>query len=396
MRSWRVFFFASTLLLTGCDRNASNVVKDNTGKVLGSGEFAEISASESLVSFDETASPITRYLGLNTPQAILQAYQFREGYGRLSKTLVENSHYLQTTDTSIKMIDLILDSAGKSAGIEADRSEIVRGAVRSGRYAYVRGKSGTTQCAVYQLPFSQSVSGLWSGYTAYMSGIWCGQPGQTRAEVDAGTVAFLNSIYYDGGTLNRARAASAPSPIPTPKPAAPLPTVAVSPPAVVASGPIAPIAAGDFLRTSNGGFRVTDAMSGLVTLSNSNGQTSRWIAGFFYPPRGNGAGYASRIEGMRPLRVGQEIQIIESGANDDRWFHTINVLREEPAVLADRTYPCFVLEMREKATGRAQGNYEFLRTVWYSPDLGVVLRFRSRNVVDGRTTAWDIAEIVRK
>jgi hypothetical protein len=159
--------------------------------------------------------------------------------------------------------------------------------------------------------------------------------------------------------------------------------------------PIAPIAVGDFLRTSGGGFRVTGASRDLVTLVDPVGRSSSWIAGFFWPSRGTGA-YARWIEGLHPLRVEQEAEINEIGANNDRWIHTVKVLREEPAVLADRTYPCFVIEIRDKATGPAQGNYEVLRTVWYAPDLGVVLRFRSRNVVNGQTTAWDILEVVRK
>lgn len=406
MRFWQIGLLATVLLAGACDTSGSNNIKDVTGRVLGTGAPVDVSASESYVSFDETAPAITRYVTLNLPQTSIQTYTFREGYGRYSRTLVESSYYMNTTDTSIKMIDLVLDSVGKTRGIAADRSATVRGNVRSGRYAYLRGKAGTSECSAYQLMFSNSVVGLISGYTAYMSGYWCGEPDQSRAQVDADTVRFLNSIHYDGGALNRARAAQAPrpaSPIPTPTPAATAPTPSPAPSVAAASAPnisrapIAKIAPGDFLRTSStGGFRVVSVTRELLTLSNANGQSSRWIAGFFYPPRGTGADYAPWVERLHPLAVGKEAEISEFGNNEDRWTHTVKVLREEPTVIDGQAYPCFVIEMREKATGAAQGNYEVQRTAWYSPDLGAVLRYRSRNVVNGRTTNWDVDRIERK
>jgi hypothetical protein len=39
-----------------------------------------------------------------------------------------------------------------------------------------------------------------------LRGVWCGPAGQARDKVDADTVAFLSSILFDGGVLNRARA----------------------------------------------------------------------------------------------------------------------------------------------------------------------------------------------
>ncbi|MBL8830860.1 MAG: hypothetical protein JNL71_00585 [Rhodospirillales bacterium] len=407
MRIGLIGILAAALLAGACDTSAPGNVRDTTGRVLGTGAPVDVPASESFVSFDETAPAITRYVTLSLPQTAIQTYAFREGFGRYSRTLVENSFYMSTTDTSIGMIDLVLGSVGRTRGIEADRSQIVRGNVRSGRYAYLRGKAGAAECSAYQLLFNHSVVGLNSGYTAYMSGYWCGDPGQSREKVDADTVRFLNSIHYDGGLLNRARAALAPrpSPIPTPMPAAPAPVATAPAPApapvpapvqAAAGEPAARIATGDFLRTATGGFRVTGATPELVTLSNTGGQSSRWIGGFFFLPRGTSAAYAQAVVGMHPLRVGQEAEMHELGGNADRWVHAVKVLREEPIVLADRAYPCFVIEIREKAATPAQGNYEYLRTVWYSPDLGVLLRFRSRNVVDGRTTNWDIAEIVRR
>lgn len=406
MKSSHYVVALAALLVAGCDSTSNNLSRTTTGQVLGQSEWKTISPGESVLSFDNPPVPILRYQENKLPSRQQNFYSYSTGSSLYDRVFSENGGFQTPTDTSVETARSAASTETlKSRGIVFNTSAPVRGRVRAGPYAYFQGSGGGVECSAFQLFFDQSIAGLGNFFTAYLRGYYCGSAAQSREKVNADTVAFLGSIFYDGGALNRTRAvtttqAVAPQTI-SRQPSAPQTQPQPSTPSSTAALQNTPapglLGVGARLRSANGGFQITSRNDRLVTTSNAAGQSARWFGGFFSPPRGSGDSYAGRVLELFPLAMERSIELRESGNNDDIWVHTIRVIRQEPLTVSNETFQVFVIEWRERASGPNQGQFERLRTIWFSPVLGFPLRYRTQNIAGAAVTetSWDVDSITR-
>lgn len=199
---------ALLLILAGCITNDPNGARTVGGQNLGSGEWRPIAAGESRLSFDNPPGPVMGYQERTLPTRIQQSYRYAAGVA-LFESSGTNQSFGEVTSTAIYPIEVVSkDPEVLARRISADLSNIKRGRARTGPYAMVAGTGASFECNLFQLYFEGSIRNYDNGamYQAYLRGFWCGMPGQSRERVDADTVSFLQSIYFDNGLLNRARA----------------------------------------------------------------------------------------------------------------------------------------------------------------------------------------------
>jgi hypothetical protein len=239
MRSWMRHWLCSLvlpaiLILAGCVANDPNAVRTAGGQVIGSEQWRPITAGESRLSFNNPPAAVLSFEERAFSTRVQQAYRTARG-AMLFEQSGTNAAFGQVGDTSLRILEITLtDNELRARGISARMDSVRRGRVSSGPYAFVQASSSgaAIQCSIFQLMFESSIRNYDNGamYQAYLRGYWCGLTGQTREQVDSDTQAFLQSILFDGGALNRARASSPPtnapqaSPGPQPAPATAIPS----------------------------------------------------------------------------------------------------------------------------------------------------------------------------
>jgi hypothetical protein len=207
--------FPLLVFLTGCITNDPNAARTVGGQVLGSGEWRPIAAGESRLSFDNPPGPVIGYQERTLPTRIQQSYRYAAGVA-LFESSGTNQSFGEVASTAIYPIEAVSkDPEVVARRISTDLSNIKRGRARIGPYAIAAGTGASFECNLFQLYFEGSIRNYDNGamYQAYLRGFWCGMPGHSRERVDADTVSFLQSIHFDNGLLNRARA-SAPNSTP--------------------------------------------------------------------------------------------------------------------------------------------------------------------------------------
>ena len=125
-----------------------------------------------------------------------------------------------------------------------------------------------------------------------------------------------------------------------------------------------------------GYFAVTDVGANGITTANSANRTARWIMGFF--PVRPGAGIdVSAMFTLRPLSEGRET-VVEERIGQDGWRHHLRIRGFETIWTPAGPFDAFVIEDDERAINPAQGDYHRIRTFWYAPDVGFVVKLTSQ------------------
>jgi hypothetical protein len=223
-------------VLGACVATDPNAARTVDGQVIGSEQWRPITAGESRLSFDNPPAHILSYEERAFSTRVQQGYRTARG-AMLFEQSGTNAAFGEVGDASLQILEITAaDNGVRQRGIVARMDSVRRGRVRVGPYAFVSAASsqGNIECNLFQLFFDATIRNFDNGamYQAYSRGYWCGFSGQKREQVDLDTLAFLQSIHFDGGALNRARASAPPtsapqvSPAPQPAPATAAPSAA--------------------------------------------------------------------------------------------------------------------------------------------------------------------------
>lgn len=219
---------AGALILAACVTNDPNAAQTVAGQVIGSEQWRPITAGESRLSFDNPPNAVLVYQERSFSTRVQQAFRFNAG-GALFEQSGTNQAFGEVNSTAIYAIEAVAsDPEIRARNIAGDLRQVRRGRVRVGPYAIVGASGPSLSCNFFQVHFDGAIRNYDNGsmYQAYLRGYWCGLPGHLRERVDADTLAFLQSIHFDGGALNRARASSLPISPPQANPALPTPATA--------------------------------------------------------------------------------------------------------------------------------------------------------------------------
>jgi len=244
--------------------------------------------------------------------------------------------------------------------------------------------------------FSDGLRDAYAGgdfYNAYARGSRClGSADQAAPTFEESTLDLFKRVALDKGTANRTRtSATYLTPPQTSRANSAVPTLGNRPAASIGG----PLGVGGRLVVGRGYLQITSRSETLVEFINPAGQGGRWYRGFFVAARNSGGYFVDKIGDLFPLTVGKSVEFQESGLNGDRWVQTVKVVREETLTIDGARYPVFVIESRDKALAPHQGNYEYLRTAWYSTQIGAPLMYRQQNIGRGGTEElfWGVTSI---
>jgi hypothetical protein len=185
----------------------------------------------------------------------------------------------------------------------------------------------------------------------------------------------------------------------------------------IAIGPVSPsVAAGAPVATANavpGAFRAPrigtrfvvadghfeiariDGMT--ISTLNASNQGATWQPGGLLPLGSETRFDRAVAESIFPLAVGKKVEFVQQAASGtDAWKQALEVVRQETLTIDGRAYTTFVVEGRTEAAGPGMAEFVRKRTLWFAPDAGWLLRFRSEQLAGPpqRTFNWDVLRIV--
>lgn len=164
-------------------------------------------------------------------------------------------------------------------------------------------------------------------------------------------------------------------------------------------------AIGTRLVTTTGGyFEIAGTESLDVVTRNASGQSYRWIGGFMHRIGQASDSQLAEIRSLHPLAVGRSVSFDTAGVtargSNAAYNHRIRVLKQEQVVVAAGTFQTFVIEWRERNISqlgsRPDSSAEFIRTYWYAPEIGFIVKFEYReqgSTVPQSISPWEIKEI---
>lgn len=170
-----------------------------------------------------------------------------------------------------------------------------------------------------------------------------------------------------------------------------------APSAAVVNGSYKPPAVGTRIVVNRGHFQITKVDGMAVTTVNAANSTTVWHAGGLMWLGSQPRFDANAAGGLFPLAIGKKIafdQHIASG--DDGWRRSAEVVRRETLMVGGRAYDTFVIETLSETLKPEQGNAVVRRTLWYSPEIGWLLRLRGEQLSGPpqQVFSWEATDVV--
>jgi hypothetical protein len=151
-----------------------------------------------------------------------------------------------------------------------------------------------------------------------------------------------------------------------------------------------------FIREDGAGFRIQGIDSTVVTTVNARGLVMNWQVGGLVPFLNNQPFERENAGKLLPLKVGNKAVFERSAAvGSNRWRHTMEVVRTETIAVAGRDYAAFVVEDRIEGLQESQRGFSMKRTVWFSPDVGWLLKFHEEQLAGppSEMFSWRVSRI---
>jgi hypothetical protein len=420
---WALFLPLVLLAACAVERNPLNVYTE-TGQNLGPLAFHDIALADSKVSFDGD-DPTKR----REAQALVDRYSeritFKNNavirYNKVFKGGFKNGW----TDADSLQADVDNSTFYKDRAIVFDRAKIRSG----GYYTYLLQSSPTDNCFVLRGIFGDPSDGRAGNRgDQEITGTICYRANsKSLDDLEREMTGLLARARFDGGTGNRAQVQQAA--------VAPPPTVDTSnfvtcysqrldslyharlcaksdrPVAAVeaaqitgrlakarpmATGGMAFFAAtpGTTITTSDGGFlRVVGVDDMVMTMVNSTGSIDQRF-GLFLSTGPERNFDARAAESIWPLAVGKEVNLVLS-RDSESWQVALKVLRTESLTIRAGTFETYVVERHDRGMG--SNSYEAIRTFWYAPSIGAIVKFDHRHISGnpGNYTPWEAVSIAR-
>jgi hypothetical protein len=160
-----------------------------------------------------------------------------------------------------------------------------------------------------------------------------------------------------------------------------------------------------FHPSTGGYFEVEKIEDGDVMTVNAGGRQGRWLGGFMGSMSQASPEDRARIRAMQPLEPGQFVSFDTSNTTvhggNAAFNHQIRVLRQETVAVKAGRFDTFVIEWRERNIGQLAGRGspgEFIRTYYYAPKLGFIVKFDYREegfTVPANVKPWELREVSR-
>jgi len=138
---------------------------------------------------------------------------------------------------------------------------------------------------------------------------------------------------------------------------------------------------GTRIETGGGSFTITQVEGMKVYTVNRSGQSAVWQPGGLLP-LGARAQFDRRVaESIFPLAIGKEVSFEQTTeGSSDRWAQTLEVVGTEKVQVGETTLETFVVKNRTESLNPSQGDIVRIRTLWFAPDLGWLVRVRSEQL----------------
>lgn len=167
--------------------------------------------------------------------------------------------------------------------------------------------------------------------------------------------------------------------------------------AVPANGEFRAPAVGTRFVTAGGHYEVARVDGMMISTLNAGNQGSAWFAGGLVPLSPSTKFDQALVDSAFPLAVGKKIEFLQTAATGtNAWRYHLEVLRTEELVVDRRAYVTYVVEVVYETAGPNMSEVRHKRTVWYAPDVGWLLRYRSERPVGPPQDLvnWDVLRIV--
>jgi len=152
---------------------------------------------------------------------------------------------------------------------------------------------------------------------------------------------------------------------------------------------------GTIVYTNDGGYFAVVAVDDmLVTMVNAAGAIEHRF-GLFLTTSIERDLDARAAERIWPIAVGKETALVLS-RDSQSWRITLKVLRTENVTLAAGTLQTYVVERHD--LGMGSNYYEGIRTYWYAPSIGAIVKFDYTHKAGTRPqdlAPWEAIRIVR-
>ena len=165
-------------------------------------------------------------------------------------------------------------------------------------------------------------------------------------------------------------------------------------------------AVGTRFAPSTGGYYEVVAVEGTdVVIKNNAGTERRWVGGFVLQPAKAGEEEYQKIRSLHPLAPGKSVEFDISGpvarGGSAAIHNVVKVLRAETVQVPAGRFETLVVEWNERNLSqgsRSAGTASWIRTYWYAPSLGFVVKFDYREegpVTPQRNQPWELKSISR-
>jgi hypothetical protein len=414
---------ALALILTACavERNPLNVYTE-TGQNLGSLAFHDIALADSKVSFigDDPAKR-------RKAQALVDRYSeritFKNNavirYNKIFKGGFKNGW----TDADSLQADVDNSTFYKDRAIVFDRAKIRSG----GYYTYLLQSSPTDNCFVLRGTFGDPSDGRVGnrGDQEITGSICYRASSKSLDDLEREMTGLLARARFDGGTGNRGQApqaAMAPPvdtsnfvtcysqrldslyharlcaktdrPVGTSEAAQIAVRLTTARPRVTGGLPFFAAGPGTTITANDGGFiRVVGVDDMVMTTVNAAGSVDQRF-GLFLSTGPERDFDARAAESIWPLAVGKEVALVLS-RDSTSWQIALKVLRIETLTIRAGTFETYVVERHD--LGMGSNSYEAIRTFWYAPSVGAIVKFDHRHITGtpGNYPRWEAVSIAR-
>jgi hypothetical protein len=430
----RRYALLSVIFLTACqvERNPLNTYT-TTGENLGVTAFRDVALADSKVSFVGD-DPTKRREAQNLKDRYSERITFRNNATMYYRKLFGNSGFSGAwTDADSLQSDIENSTFYKDRAIVFDRAKLHNG----GYYTYLAQSSPTHNCFVFRGTFGDTGAGRQGNRgNQEVSGSICFlTQAKTLDELEREMKDLLARAQFDDGAGNRARPASAPLAGAAASAAIGVPNIgdfvtcyssrldslyharlcgksdatvgaaetasivgrlqtARRKDASTGGAPFAPAPPGTIVYTNDGYIAVVATDDMLVTTINAAGAIDHRFGLLLSTPieRDLDARAAERIW---PLAVGKETTLVLS-RDSQSWRITLKVLRIENVTLPAGTFETYVVERHDQGMG--SNYYEGIRTFWYAPSTGTIVKFDYTHKAGTRSqdlVPWEAVRIVR-
>lgn len=150
--------------------------------------------------------------------------------------------------------------------------------------------------------------------------------------------------------------------------------------------------------SAGGHFDVVRVEGMTITTVNAANASTMWQVGGLLPLNASSRFDRAIGESIFPLALEKKVSFEQRAAEGtDAWRQTLEVVRNEDLTVDGRTYRTFVLEGRTEAIGPGMAEFVRKRTLWYSPELGWLIRFREEQLAGPpqRMNSWEVVRVVR-